>query len=106
MPGAVRLISITLDPQHDTSSVLAAHAKQIGADPRIWTLLTGAAPEITAILGKFGVSIIHDQATPLAITHNLRTAVIDGRGRVVKIYNGQEWSPDMLLADLRDAHAR
>jgi len=102
----VRLISITLDPQHDTSSVLAAHAKQIGADPRIWTLLTGAAPEITAILGKFGVSIIHDQATPLAITHNLRTAVIDGRGRVVKIYNGQEWSPDMLLADLRDAHAR
>ena len=100
------LISITLDPEYDTPAVLARHARQVGADPRVWTLLTGAAGDVTAILGKFGVSIIHDPATPQSLTHNLRTAVIDGRGRLVKVYNGQEWNPDMLLADLRDAVAR
>jgi protein SCO1/2 len=106
LEGRAHLISITLDPEHDTPAVLTAHAKQVGADPRVWTLLTGAAGDVTAILGKFGVSIIHDQATPQSLTHNLRTAVIDGRGRLVKVYNGQEWNPDMLLADLRDARAR
>ena len=106
LAGRAHLISITLDPEHDTPAVLTAHAKQVGADPRVWTLLTGAAGDVTAILGKFGVSIIHDQATPQSVTHNLRTAVIDGRGRLVKVYNGQEWNPDMLLADLRDARAR
>jgi cytochrome oxidase Cu insertion factor (SCO1/SenC/PrrC family) len=35
------------------------------------------------------------------IAHNLRTAIIDADGRLVKVYIGnEEWSPDELLADL------
>ena len=39
------------------------------------------------------------------ITHNLRTIVIDGAGKVVKVYNGNDWTPEELLATLRAADA-
>jgi cytochrome oxidase Cu insertion factor (SCO1/SenC/PrrC family) len=34
------------------------------------------------------------------ITHNLRTAIVDGDGRIVKVYTGNDWSPNQVLADL------
>jgi protein SCO1 len=38
---------------------------------------------------------------PLNITHNLRTAIIDADGKLVKVYTGNEWTPAQVLADLR-----
>ena len=35
------------------------------------------------------------------ITHNLRTAIVDPDGRLVKVYIGNEWTPELLLADVR-----
>jgi hypothetical protein len=40
------------------------------------------------------------------LTHNLRTAVIDRQGRLVKIHSGNEWTVETLLADLREASGR
>jgi cytochrome oxidase Cu insertion factor (SCO1/SenC/PrrC family) len=37
----------------------------------------------------------------LNITHNLRTAIVDAEGKLVKIYTGNEWTPDQLLEDLK-----
>jgi cytochrome oxidase Cu insertion factor (SCO1/SenC/PrrC family) len=34
------------------------------------------------------------------ITHNLRTAIVDRDGRIVKVYTGNDWSPKQVLADL------
>jgi len=52
------------------------------------------------------VSTISDKDAAPTITHNLRTAVIDRHGRLVTIYSGNEWTPETLLQDLRDAYAR
>jgi cytochrome oxidase Cu insertion factor (SCO1/SenC/PrrC family) len=38
---------------------------------------------------------------PKDITHNLRTALIDRQGNLVRSYTGNEWSPEQVLADLR-----
>ena len=38
---------------------------------------------------------------PRDITHNLRTAIIDADGKLVKVYTGNEWTPDQVLADLK-----
>ena len=54
---------------------------------------------------RFGVSAIPDKESPGTITHNLRTAIVDPDGRLVKIYTGNDWTPEALLNDLR-AHAR
>jgi cytochrome oxidase Cu insertion factor (SCO1/SenC/PrrC family) len=35
------------------------------------------------------------------ILHNLRTAVIDPAGRLVKIFSGNDWQASELLAELR-----
>ncbi|MCK6529150.1 SCO family protein [Myxococcota bacterium] len=39
-PG-FRLLSISVDPTHDTPEVLAAYAARHGADPRVWRFVTG-----------------------------------------------------------------
>ena len=35
------------------------------------------------------------------ITHNLRTAIIGADGKLVKVYTGNDWTPDQVLADLK-----
>jgi cytochrome oxidase Cu insertion factor (SCO1/SenC/PrrC family) len=69
----------------------------------VWSYLTGEPAAIDHVTSRFGVSAIQEHDAPETITHNLRTAVIDPKGRLVKIYDGNEWTVDALLADLRDA---
>ena len=97
------LVSISFDPGHDTADVIRAHAGARGADPRIWSYLTGARPAIDRLTSRFGVSTIDERDTARSITHNMRTAIVDPRGRLVKIYSGSEWTVDAVLADLRRA---
>jgi protein SCO1/2 len=101
----VHLVSITFDPRHDTADAIKAHAKTRGADPRVWSYLTGDADAIDHVTSRFGVSSIEEHDAPESITHNLRTAVIDRHGTLVTIYNGNDWTVDGLLNDLR-AQAR
>jgi len=104
--GGVHLVSVSFDPRHDTPDAIKAHAKARGADPQVWSYLTGEPAVIDHVTSRFGVSAIEEHDAPESITHNLRTAVIDGKGRLVKIYDGNEWTVDALLADLRDAQTR
>jgi len=100
------LVSVSFDPGHDTPAIIAAHAKARGAHARTWSYLTGPAEAVDHFTSRFGVSTILEKDPAETITHNLRTAVIDSKGKLVKIYSGNEWTVDALLADLRDAAAR
>jgi protein SCO1/2 len=99
----VHLVSVSFDPAHDTPAVIQAHAKARGADPRTWSYLTGTPDAIGRFTSRFGVSTIADTNTAETFTHNLRTAVIDRKGRLVKIHSGNEWTVETLLAELREA---
>jgi len=46
--GDLRVVSISVDPEHDTPAVLAAYAQRHGADPR-WRLLTGPRLDIACL---------------------------------------------------------
>jgi protein SCO1/2 len=100
----VTLLSVSFDPAFDTAEVLAAHARQLGADPRVWHFATGAQEEVAGFASRFGTSIIREQSNPADITHNLRTAVIAPDGTLVTILKGNEWTPADLLRALRQAH--
>jgi protein SCO1/2 len=102
--GRVKLVSISIDPAHDTPEVLAAHAKGLGADADIWTFLTGDLATVDRVAGRYGVGISRPDA-PGEIAHNLRTTLVGSDGRVRRIYTGNEWTPDEVLADLRAAVA-
>jgi protein SCO1 len=100
----VRLVSVTLDPVFDTPAVLATHAQRLKADPAIWHFATGARDAVAAFGRSFGVTAAPD-ADPAVLVHNLRTAVIDPDGRLVKAYSGNMWTPAELIADLTAAPA-
>lgn len=95
------LLSVSFDPQIDTPPVLKAHADTLGADPRLWSFVTGDRDEIDKWASGFGVSISRATNDPRDITHNLRTALLDRQGNLVQVYTGNEWTPEQVLADLR-----
>jgi protein SCO1 len=97
----VHLVTISFDPVTDTPPVLKAHAKTLNADLTRWTFLTGDRDEIDQFAARFGVSVGRALNDPRDITHNLRTAIVDADGKLVKVYTGNDWSPDQVLADLK-----
>jgi protein SCO1/2 len=99
----VQLLSISIDPEHDSPAVLAGRAAALGADPAIWHFLTGERAEVESFAAQFGVSVVRDGAPPGEIVHNLRTAIIDGKGRLVTTLSGSEWGPADLVAEIRRA---
>jgi protein SCO1/2 len=96
----VRLVTVSFDPEFDTPPVLKAHAQRVEADPLIWTFVTGDRDEVERFAARFGVTIERAEQNPIDITHNLRTAVIDTAGRIVKVHTGNDWTPADVLADL------
>ena len=78
----IHLLSVSFDPEYDRPAVLAAHARTLGADPSIWTFLTGDRKAVETFAAPFGISVIREEGSPQEIIHNLRTAVIDPNGRL------------------------
>ena len=97
----VHLVTVSFDPLTDTPPVLRKHAREVDADLRTWTFLTGDRDEIDRFAARFGVSVARALNDQRDITHNLRTAIVDAEGRLVKVYTGNEWTPDQVLADVR-----
>jgi protein SCO1/2 len=97
----VHLVSISFDPITDTPPVLKKHARTLNADPRRWTFLTGPRDDIDQFAARFGVSVARAHDNPLDITHTLRTAIVDADGKLVKVYTGNEWTPEQILMDLK-----
>jgi protein SCO1 len=100
----IRLVTVSFDPANDTPAVLKKHAEEVGANAGIWTFLTGERDTIETFGGRFALSVTRDDQGN--ITHNLRTALIDPNGKVVKLYSGNDWVPEDVLRDLDTiAHA-
>jgi cytochrome oxidase Cu insertion factor (SCO1/SenC/PrrC family) len=59
----VRMVSITVDPAHDTPEALARYADKLGADPQRWLFLTGNKEQIYRLARegfRMGVTDPHD----------------------------------------------
>jgi protein SCO1 len=85
----VRVVSISVDPEHDTPAVLADYASRMDADPSRWIFLTGPKSEIDAFArkGMFQVLAYDDKGVP---THSTRFLVIDRAGRIRRTRNLDE----------------
>jgi protein SCO1/2 len=97
----VHLVTISFDPAYDTPAVLMKHARELNADLDRWTFLTGDQVAIEKFGGRFGVFVTRASNDPRDITHNLRTAIVGPDGKIIKIYTGNEWTPEEILADLK-----
>jgi protein SCO1/2 len=93
----VRLVSFTVDPQHDTPPVLADYARRYQADPTRWLFLTGEP----AALNELGLGAFHLQSVDGSMNHSTRFVLLDRRSRIRGYYEtGGDGSLDKLLGDL------
>jgi protein SCO1/2 len=103
------LLSISFDPEYDTPRVLRSYgAAYTGkfADETFdhWEFASGSADEVKGIGQFFGLRYYKDEQTGKEqIIHTLRTALIGPDGKLIKIYRGNDWKPEEVLADLKDA---
>jgi protein SCO1/2 len=105
LAGKTRLLTVSFDPEHDTPAVLKEHAARLGADPALWTYVTGERAAVDAFGRQFGLAVTRE-GSDLGLTHNLRTAVVDPRGRLVRVWRGSDFAPEEVAAELRKALGR
>jgi protein SCO1 len=98
------LLSLSFDPEWDTPARLAKYAAQYNLDTNHWQWATSDLWNIDAITEQFGMVFYRDTPGGLP-NHTLRTVVIDARGRVQKVFLGNEWTPEEMTAEMVKAAA-
>lgn len=104
----IRLLSISFDPKTDTPETLKQYGqgylgKNAKPDFTIWQLAAGSDKEIKDVADFFGLRYETDANNTEQFNHSLRTAVIAPDGKVVKIFSGNEWTPNDLQQELETA---
>jgi len=98
-PTNWHLLTISFDPEFDTPEQLKSYAATHQADPARWDFLTGALVDITALGEQVGLQFWRDPAGG-GINHNLRTVVVDARGRIQKVFPEKKWTVEELTAEI------
>lgn len=97
--GQFQVVSITLDPKRDTPAALKKYAQGQDENATNWTFMTGKASEVNKVASLFGVIYYTEKGV---IDHNMRTAVIDRKGKLSKLFTGNDWKPGEVAALVRD----
>jgi protein SCO1/2 len=96
VPEAIKLLSISVDPAHDTVEALDAYAERFGADPVRWRFVRG---DITAVrdLVEKGMAMGFDDFGDLTasgapnITHSGHFVLLDQRAHIRGYYDSDDW---------------
>lgn len=96
-PAQWQLLSISFDPATDTPQRLRSYAEAAHYDPSQWSFLTGDETQISNLADQMGENFWHENAS---IGHNLRTVVVDTKGRIRKIFAGNKWTVDELVEEM------
>lgn len=87
----VRLVSFSVDPEHDTPAILKAYAHKMGADGGRWRLVTGPKADIERISRGMLLGL-ETSAKPEEITHSDRFVLVGRDGHVQGYYGALEAS--------------
>ena len=95
----VTLVSITIDPEHDGPSQLAAYARKQGAESRDWLFLTGPPATVEDELAVFAVR--RERKADGSIDHVTGIFLLGPDGREVHEYEGEIVKVSTVLADIK-----
>ena len=98
-----RIVSITVDPEHDHPKQLLAYAKEFGADIRGWLFLTGTPKQVEEVMARF--KLFRRREADGTVDHVLEFFLVDvdGHGRLQ--YIGDKAAPKRVATDLERAAA-
>lgn len=103
----LRLVTITVDPKHDTAERLQDYARRYRADEERWLFLTGEPEKIYDLsINGFKLAAPKDAQGAASgdhlITHSTKFVLVDRAGYVRGYYEGTDpQSVDQLKADVR-----
>lgn len=78
-----RLVTITLDPEHDPPSLMRAMARRFGADARTWLVASGTPANVNTVARGFGVVAIVGKSG-FREQHTTFVYELDAAGTLVK----------------------
>ncbi len=93
------LVSISVDPEHDTSEVLTAYRRKLEVSPENWSFLRGELEEVREVSEK-GFLLA---ASDLPYGHSLRFVLLDHQARIRGYYQSDDKADLIRLRrDLRN----
>ena len=95
------LVSLTIDPEFDTETILEQYVKARGYDYDNWFFCRADINEVRKIGNPLGLSF-NTQEFP--IEHNLRTAVFDANSKLVEVFSGNKWTAQELAESIIGAN--
>ena len=95
------IVSITVDPEHDSPARLREYAQQQGADKKGWYFLTGSVAEVDRALAGF--KMFRQKDPDGSVGHLVDVLLVGPDGREVRDYDGQIVKPKEIVDDVRRA---
>ena len=100
----VKIVSITLDPEHDSPAELAKYAKSHDADDKGWIFLTGTPAQVDEVLAQF--KLRRTRESDGTLTHSIEAFLLGSDGHQIRQYNALDVSPDAVVSDVDLARTR
>lgn len=98
---AARLLTITLDPEHDSPSTMRELASRLEANPHYWLLAGGSVRNVHTVMREFGVLSVegkrgyHDE-------HTTFVYVMNSNGRLAQTMLASSALSDSIVDAVRD----
>jgi protein SCO1 len=98
------LLSVSFDPKYDTPAVLRSYGGAYTGNYtkekfQHWDFAAPPQAELDKVLNFFLIGVTPEKDK--TITHSLSTIVITPEGKIYKWYPTNDWTPEQLLADVK-----
>jgi protein SCO1/2 len=103
-PTNWQFLSISFDPEFDQPAVLASYANfyRAGNADR-WQFAAAATNVLSRLAPRLDLMVNREAGG--SISHNLRTVVLDGQGRIRRQFDGNQWTAEELAREVVRASA-
>jgi len=98
------MVSITVDPEHDTPAKLAEYANARGIDTTGWFLLTGSPKDIDRVLSNFQLRRRRDPDG--TVEHITGVFLLGPEGQELREYDGEVVKTSTIASDIEQVLAR
>lgn len=101
--SSVNLLSLTVNPENDTPSILKSYALKNRVNSKVWNLLTGPKVYLYNLAKEgFKMNALEDTANVGEFIHSDKFLLIDKIGVIRGIYNGTEQKDvDRLITEIK-----
>jgi protein SCO1 len=101
-PANWHFISVSFDPEFDTSEMLRNYGQGYHYDPAHWSFFTGPTEKIAELAHSVGVQYQTDDGT---INHNFRTLIVNADGHLQMIFPTTGDLSDQIVSEIIKAAA-